>query len=81
MQELAGLERLDVLLEHSGQGQGVCQYYSPCLVLGECSARPGSMVSMRPQGVEAGRIVGFLAEGQTEAQVVWPPTFLKGPQA
>ncbi|MHC1751347.1 MiaB/RimO family radical SAM methylthiotransferase [Humidesulfovibrio sp.] len=81
MQELTGLERLDVLLEHSGQGQGVCQYYAPCQVLGECSARPGSMVSIRPQGVEAGRVVGLLAEAQTEAQAVPPPISLKGAQA
>ena len=33
--------------------------------------------TVRPQGVEAGRIVGFLAEGQA----VLPPTSLKGAQA
>jgi len=85
LRELAGLERLDVLLEYSGHGQGVCEYYAPCQVLGECSARPGSLVGVRPQGVEAGRVVGLLAEGQTVSpqgtQAVSPSISLKGPQA
>ena len=85
MQELAGLERLEVLLEHSGQGQGVCEYYAACQVLGEFSARPGSLVGVRPQGVVAGRIVGVLVEGQTVSpqgtQAISPSISLKGPQA
>jgi len=57
---LAALPQLTVLLEKSQPvGNGVCEFYAPCLVLGE-GLRPGSLVRMRPERVENGRIVGTL---------------------
>jgi len=35
----------------------VCEFYAPCLLLGQ-GLRRGSLVRMRPEGVEGGRIVG-----------------------
>lgn len=45
-----------------GQGAGVCEYYAPCVVRGQ-DLRPGSLVRLRPEGVEAGRIVGSVLDG------------------
>jgi threonylcarbamoyladenosine tRNA methylthiotransferase MtaB len=58
LKTLTGLPQLTVLLEKgAGQRQGVCEFYAPCLVRGE-GLKPGSLVPMRPEGVEGGRIVG-----------------------
>jgi len=65
--ELAALPRLLVLVEHGsvqkgGQKGGVCEFYAPCVVrpgdLASENLAPGSLVALRPEGVEAGRIVG-----------------------
>ncbi|MBA4357160.1 MAG: tRNA (N6-isopentenyl adenosine(37)-C2)-methylthiotransferase MiaB [Desulfovibrio sp.] len=65
---LAGLPQLTVLLEKDppkhGEGHGVCEYYAPCVVRGQDfapgSLAPGSLVAMRPEGVEHGKVVGQL---------------------
>ncbi len=58
LKTLVTLPQLTVLLERTpGKGHGVCEFYAPCLVRGE-GVRPGSLVSMRPEGVEGGRVVG-----------------------
>jgi MiaB/RimO family radical SAM methylthiotransferase len=60
-QELSGLPQLTVLLENDVPGQGVCEFYAPCLVRGQGSLEPGRLVRLQPTGVENGRIVGALA--------------------
>lgn len=57
--ELAALPELSVLIEKAedGVGLGVCEYYSSCQVRG-ASLPVGSLVRMRPTGVEGGKIVG-----------------------
>ncbi|MDP3426910.1 MAG: MiaB/RimO family radical SAM methylthiotransferase [Humidesulfovibrio sp.] len=65
---LAAQPQLTVLVEKAtcksggGEGLGVCEFYAPCLLRGEALLREslvrGSLVRMRPEGVEAGRIVG-----------------------
>jgi len=62
--ELCALPRLTVLVENSGSGQGVCEYYAACQVeapQGAQAPRRGSLVVVRPQGEAAGRIVGVPA--------------------
>lgn len=64
LKTLAALPQLMVLVEKTeGGGNGVCEYYAPCLVRGE-SLRPGSLVRVRPEGVEGGRIVGTVLHGE-----------------
>lgn len=69
LKTLATLPQLTVLVEkttcRSGGAEsiGVCEFYAPCLVRGERllrgdDLRRGSLVRMRPEGVEGGRIVG-----------------------
>jgi MiaB/RimO family radical SAM methylthiotransferase len=63
-EELAALPRLMVLLENTGNGQGVCEYYTACHVRGLRGGerlKPGALVPLRPQGIANGRIVGTLA--------------------
>lgn len=57
--ELSGLADLAVLVEkvEGGVGQGVCEFYASCLVSGEGLA-VGSLVRMRPTGLEGGKITG-----------------------
>jgi len=50
-----------VLIENDVAGQGVCEFYAPCLVRGRKGIEPGRLVTLQPQGVENGRIVGVLA--------------------
>ena len=58
LKALAGLPQLKVLVEKTGRkGHGVCEFYAPCQVRGQ-GVRPGSLVAMRPEGVENGRVVG-----------------------
>lgn len=63
LKALATLPQLRVLVEKTtckngdGEGLGVCEFYAPCLLRGE-GLRRGSLVRMRPEGVEGGRIVG-----------------------
>ncbi len=56
---LSGLDRLTVLIEkvEGDQGQGVCEFYASCQVAGH-GLRPGSLVALRPTGLEGGRILG-----------------------
>lgn len=56
LKSLAELPELTVLVE-TGEGNGVCEYYAQCQVRGQ-GLRPGSLVRMRPEGVEDGRLVG-----------------------
>lgn len=60
--ELARLPRLRVLIEGvgGGQGHGVCEFYTPCVVRGEGLAK-GALVPLRPAGLREGKIVGELA--------------------
>lgn len=63
-EELSALPRLMVLLENTGNGQGVCEYYTACHVQGLHGGpgmQPGTLVPLRPQGIANGRIVGTLA--------------------
>jgi len=53
--ELAALPRLTVLIENAGTGQGTCEFYAPCVVAGG-GLRPGGLVAVRPEGLEAGRL-------------------------
>lgn len=53
--ELAALPRLTVLIENTGTGQGTCEFYAPCVVAGG-GLRPGGLVAVRPEGLEAGRL-------------------------
>ncbi len=62
LQELAALPRLTVLVERSGAGHGVCEYYGPCQVRGKLAARPGSLVALRPEGVAEGRVCGVVMD-------------------
>ena len=62
LKTLATLPQLTVLVELTpGEGNGVCEFFAPCQVRGQ-SPRPGSLVRMRPEGVEGGRIVGTLLQ-------------------
>ena len=62
LKTLITLPQLTVLVELTeGESNGVCEFYAPCQVRGE-SPRPGSLVRMRPEGVESGRIVGTLLQ-------------------
>ncbi|MBU1039661.1 MAG: MiaB/RimO family radical SAM methylthiotransferase [Proteobacteria bacterium] len=59
--------QLTVLVEKAtcksggGAGLGVCEFYAPCLLRGD-ALRRGSLVRMRPEGVEGGRIVGSVVK-------------------
>ena len=69
---LAAQPELTVLVEKTtcksggGEGLGVCEFYAPCLLRGEGLLREslvrGSLVRMRPEGVEGGRIVGSVVK-------------------
>ncbi|MDO9631121.1 MAG: MiaB/RimO family radical SAM methylthiotransferase [Humidesulfovibrio sp.] len=58
LKTLRALPELTVLVERAKNlGNGVCEFYAPCLVHGQ-GLKPGSLVRMRPEGVQNGRIVG-----------------------
>jgi len=58
LKTLRALPELTVLVERAKNlGNGVCEFYAPCLVHGP-GLKPGSLVRMRPEGVQNGRIVG-----------------------
>jgi len=64
--ELVALPQLTVLLERvqHGQGVGVCEFYTSCVVRGEGltsgTMTTGSLVSMRPQELAEGKVSGTL---------------------
>ncbi len=67
LNELSALPRLIVLAEGGRDGHGVCEFYAPCVVRGD-DVRAGTLVPMRPLGVEDGRVVGeALASSGAEA--------------
>jgi len=58
LKTLGALPELTVLVERAkGVGNGVCEFYAPCQVRGQ-GLKPGSLVRMRPEGVQNGRIIG-----------------------
>lgn len=58
--ELCALPQLTVLIENAESGQGVCEFYTPCLVRGQ-ELRRGSLVALRPEGVADDKVVGAFA--------------------
>jgi len=65
LKTLAAGPELTVLVEKGGHGEGngVCEFYAPCLMRGE-GLKPGSLVRLRPEGVEGGRVVGVAVTGE-----------------